>query len=74
MAGNYEMWKQNKPDDQALRVNFSGESAIDAGGPYRETLSNFIKELESGVLPLIVKTTNNKTNHGDFRDCFIVNS
>lgn len=25
------------------------------------------------MLPLIVKTTNNKTNHGDYRDCYIVN-
>jgi len=63
----------NSVDDQAMSVDFNGEASIDAGGPYRETLTNFVREMECGVLPLIIKTTNNKTNHGDNRDCFVVN-
>ncbi len=35
----------NSVDSQILRVNFSGEGSIDAGGPYRETLTNICKEL-----------------------------
>ncbi len=57
-----------------MNVDFDGESSIDAGGPYRETLTNFVTELEKGVLPLLVKTQNNKTQHGDNRECFVVNS
>jgi hypothetical protein len=30
-------------------------------------------EIESGVLPLMIKTPNNRNNHGDTRDCFVVN-
>lgn len=56
--GNFECWKQNRPDDQALRVDFEGESSIDVGGPYRETLVHMVEELESGVLPLLKKTVN----------------
>ena len=57
-----------------MDCEFEGEASIDVGGPYREVLTNFVREMEIGVLPLIVKTHNNKTNHGDNRDCFVVNS
>lgn len=30
-------------------------------------------ELESDVLPLLIKTVNNRNNHGENRDCFIPN-
>jgi E3 ubiquitin-protein ligase HERC2 len=30
-------------------------------------------ELESEALPLFVKTSNNRNNHGENRDCFIPN-
>jgi len=72
-AGNYENWKQNHQDSRALSVKFTGEDGIDAGGPYREMLTNLVQELESGVIPLIVKSQNNKNNNGEYRDCYVVN-
>jgi hypothetical protein len=30
-------------------------------------------ELQSDVLPLLIKSPNNKNNHGQFRECFIPN-
>lgn len=46
---------------------------MDAGGPYREGLTNMCTEIESEALPLLVKTANNRNNHGENRDCFIPN-
>ncbi len=56
-----------------IKVNFSGEGSIDAGGPYRETLTNICQELQSSVLPLLIPTPNNKNNHGQFRECWMIN-
>lgn len=50
-----------------------GEGSIDAGGPFRETLDDITKELETDVLPLLIKTSNNRNDHGDNRDCFMLN-
>lgn len=71
--GKFDCFKQNSIDSQALHVDFEGESSIDAGGPYRETLTNIAIEFESGVLPLMIKSPNNRNNHGDNRECFVVN-
>jgi hypothetical protein len=68
-----ECWKQNQPDNQVFRAYFAGEGAIDAGGPFRDTLSNLVEELESDSLPLLIKTTNNRNDHGNSRDCFTLN-
>ena len=35
---------------------------------------NIAQELESPSLPLLVKTQNNKTDFGNYRECFILNS
>jgi len=56
-----------------LKVDFKGEGSIDAGGPYRETLTNICKELMSSALPLLIQTPNNKNNHGVYRECWMVN-
>ena len=56
-----------------LSFQFIGEYAIDAGGPYRESLTNMINDLERGVVPLLVKTANNKQNSGELRNCFMLN-
>ncbi|TNV74071.1 hypothetical protein FGO68_gene5475 [Halteria grandinella] len=63
----------NNVDEQVLRVEFKGEGSIDAGGPYRETLTNICKELMSGVLPLLIPTPNNKNNHGQNRESWMLN-
>ena len=54
-------------------VSFVGEAAADAGGPYRDSIENIAKELEFDVLPLLIKSSNNRNDHGNHRDCFIVN-
>jgi len=73
LNGNLDCWKQNRVDDQAFRCEFEGESSIDVGGPYRETLVHMVDELECGALPLLKKTTNALKNHGIDRNCFILN-
>lgn len=50
-----------------------GEGSIDVGGPFRETLTNVVDELESALLPLLVKTANNKNDHGFMRECWTLN-
>lgn len=66
-------FKQNSVDSQIFKVEFKGEGSIDAGGPYRETLTNICNELQSTVLPLLIPTPNNKNNHGQYRECWMVN-
>jgi len=70
---SFKSFLVNSADSQILRVNFSGEGSIDAGGPYRETLTNICKELMSSILPLLIPTPNNKNNHGQYRECWMIN-
>jgi len=44
------------------------------GGPYREMLTNVALELESGSLPVLIKTPNNRNEHGSHRECFTLNA
>ena len=46
---------------------------MDYGGPFRDSLVNISRELETGVLPLLIKTPNNKTEVGTNRECFLLN-
>ena len=54
-------------------VQFQGEASIDAGGPYRECLSQAIGELQSPALPLFMQSPNQKNEAGSFREKWIVN-
>jgi len=54
-------------------MTFKGEGADDYGGPFRDTLVNIVKELETGVMPLFIKTPNNRNEIGNHRACFILN-
>lgn len=56
-----------------FEAKFLGEGSIDVGGPFRETLTNVVAELESEHLPLLVKTANNKNDHGFMRECWTFN-
>lgn len=51
-----------------------GEGGIDAGGLFRDVMVNIAQELESPMLPLFQKTPNNKSDFGNNRECFILNS
>merc|ERR1719272_2486644 len=61
-------------DKQIYEVQFIGENSIDWGGPYRETLINMCNEMEKGTVPLLVKSPNNRLDHGDNRECFHLDS
>ena len=50
-----------------------GEGSVDAGGPFRDSLVNIIDEMESGLVPLLIKSPNNRNEHGENRDCYILN-
>jgi E3 ubiquitin-protein ligase HERC2 len=54
-------------------VQFAGEGAQDVGGPFRETLTNIVSELESTTLPLLIKTVNNRMDHGFNREAWTLN-
>ena len=62
-----------RKNERLFRVDLQGEQAIDAGGPYHETISLMCVELQSDYLDLFIKTPNNKTNLGELRDKYIVN-
>ncbi|CDW82480.1 hect e3 ubiquitin [Stylonychia lemnae] len=72
-VNNKNCFRVNSVDSQILKVEFKGEGSIDAGGPYRETLTNICNELQSAVLPVLIPTPNNKNNHGQYRECWMVN-
>ena len=61
-------------DEKCYRVTFKGEGAIDAGGPFRESLTNIAEEFEKGVVPLLIRSPNNRNEHGNNRDSFILDS
>lgn len=65
--------RMNTTDSHAFSVTMAGEGAIDVGGPFRECLCNMVDELESEVLPLLIKTPNNRNDHGSNRECFMLN-
>ena len=66
-------FRQKDPDSRCYKVDFKGEGSMDYGGPFRDSLSNIARELEESVLPLLVKTPNNRNEHGSYRDCYILN-
>ena len=68
-----DCFRMNGTDDQIFRCNFAGEGSIDVGGPFRECLTNLLDEFESNQLPLLIKTPNNRNNHGYNRECFCLN-
>lgn len=67
-------FRKKSTDAKAYECRFKGEGSIDAGGPFRESLTDIAKELELGVAPLLIRSPNNKNEHGTNRDCFILDS
>ena len=59
--------------DRLFEVNMGAEGGIDAGGPYREILSNICDDLQSDYVELFIKTPNNKYKQGDLTDKYIIN-
>ena len=52
---------------------FKGEMAHDAGGPYRETFTEYMEELQSSSLTLLIKCPNAANGVGINRDKWIPN-
>ena len=69
-----KIFSKKGTDDKAYNIIFKGEGSIDAGGPFRDSLTNIMAELESGVVPILMRSPNNRNEHGTNRDCLIVNS
>ncbi|CAG9334942.1 unnamed protein product [Blepharisma stoltei] len=59
--------------ERFYQVSYRGEAAIDAGGPYNESMSNMCDELQSSYLRLLVPSPNNVHNIGENRESWIVN-
>lgn len=56
-----------------MSIRFKDEGSVDVGGPFREAMTSICKELMSTILPLLIPTPNNKNNHGQYRECWMVN-
>ena len=70
---NYESLRKASSNYKAWRAWFVGEGSADGGGPFRESLTNISREIQSMVLPLLIPTQNNKNDHGLYRDCWTIN-
>jgi len=67
-------FRHNSVDERCYKIKFLGEGSIDAGGPFRDSLVNIVQEMEDGLVPLLIKSPNNRNDHGTNRDCFIINA
>jgi hypothetical protein len=63
----------NSADRKAWFVKFIGEYALDEGGLFRESLSEITTELQSDVLPLLLKSKNQQNGTGIDMDMFVLN-
>lgn len=72
--GDLNCFRKNHVDGRIYRINFRGEGSIDAGGPFRDSIVNVVQEMEQGLVPLLIPSPNNRNEHGESRDCFILNS
>lgn len=63
----------NKAESLIFKVTFKGEGGSDHGGLYRDCITSVCTELQSKLLPLLIPTPNNKSEHGENRESFIVN-
>jgi E3 ubiquitin-protein ligase HERC2 len=60
-------------DNRLFQVNLVGEGATDYGGPYRDVFHAICEELQSNSLDLFIKSPNNKSEVGSYRDRYIIN-
>jgi HECT-domain (ubiquitin-transferase)/Concanavalin A-like lectin/glucanases superfamily/SPRY domain len=58
---------------RCFRVELVGEGADDNGGPYREVFSQYVEELQSNVLPLLVRSSNAQSGYGNEREKWVLN-
>ena len=72
---SFKIFKKKEGGNNAkmFNVTFVGEASIDAGGPYREALTQACAELQSSALPLFIPSPNQKNESGLFREKWIIN-
>ncbi|ETO26164.1 ubiquitin protein ligase [Reticulomyxa filosa] len=58
---------------QLWNVQFIGEGSTDIGGPYRESLTNAISDLQSDAVPLFILSPNGRNSVGLNREKWIPN-
>ena len=73
-ASDMSNFRIKSTDERCYSIKFLGEGSIDAGGPFRESLTNIANELEQGTVPILLRSPNNKNEHGINRECFILDS
>jgi E3 ubiquitin-protein ligase HERC2 len=56
---------------RAWKVEFQGEGAIDAGGPYQESITRMCWELQNERVPIMSLTANGKNKTGYNQDCIV---
>jgi hypothetical protein len=61
------LWAKRHP----IEVNFMGENSEDAGGPWRQVLSDVCHELSSGGVALLMPTPNGKAGVGTFQEALM---
>eukprot|EP00771_Trimastix_marina_P002473 gnl/Trimastix_PCT/3602.p1 GENE.gnl/Trimastix_PCT/3602~~gnl/Trimastix_PCT/3602.p1 ORF type:complete len:1627 (+),score=625.31 gnl/Trimastix_PCT/3602:442-4881(+) len=70
--------RRQSDDNRAFVIDFRGEGSTDAGGPYREAISDICAELQSRTsptapgLPVLIPTPNHVHNSGECRDAFVL--
>lgn len=65
--------KEGGNNGKLFNVTFVGEASIDAGGPYREAITQAMGELQSSAVPLFIPSPNQKNESGLFREKWVVN-
>ncbi|KAL6073675.1 HECT domain-containing protein [Balamuthia mandrillaris] len=65
--------QQLRNNQQAWNVHFEGESGVDVGGVFRDSLTEFCDEICSSYFPLFIKTPNAQDQQGSFRDSYVPN-
>lgn len=68
-----DIWCVNHDEEFVYKVSFVGEMAIDAGGPYRESLHQMVEDLFSEHFDLFIPSNNNTYKHGMDSDCYVPN-
>jgi len=61
-------------EEHIWHVDLDGEGAQDAGGPYRETISECCRDLMSGATPLFILAPNGRADQGFNRDTRVLNA
>jgi hypothetical protein len=62
-----------RKDEQPWRVQYTGESGIDAGGLFRDSLTQLCQELQNVHLPLLIPCPNARHGVGLTLDKYIPN-